>query len=350
MRKERFCRILLPPEIEPQIDAVHNGADVFFDLDDDIKEAVGEFAQVQGKLTGYSDGRLREQFECRLTHTSHMGSNPPTPGDELKAIPYPLQPEGFANALCECYRTFEGYGRFYITILAEGMGYEPQFFTDLLDGAAGAHPAEHRPVMPTPESTTSSILRVMKYDSQTQGESAEGGKECLCEAHLDVGFVTIDPCTETPGLEAEDCDGNWMEVEAMKTQPTEAILLVGETLSKISNGYYTATNHRVLRPPPGVHRIACPFLLRGRPEAIIDTRLAKRIKAKRPGVLSKFKTITIKQLPNVDAGRALVRMVLKDQLEQYKAKKAAAQLEDANSAGGEVVSEDQPATNATACD
>jgi len=324
MRKERFCRILLPEHLEPQIDAVHHGADVFFDLDDETKEAVGTFTQVQKKLTGYSDGRLREQFECRLTHTCHMGDNPPVEGDDLKPIPYPLQPEEFAPALTECYRTFEGYGHFYLSILSEGMGIEPSFWQDLCDEKEGAHPMEHYPKLPTPESTTSSILRVMKYDSQTAGEMGDGGKELLCEAHLDVGFVTIDPCTATPGLEAEDCDGNWREVEAERTRPTEAILLVGETLSKISNGYYTATNHRVRRPEPGVHRIAMPFLLRGRPTAVINTKNAKRIKAKRPGALCKFKTITIKQLPNVDAGRALVRMVLKDQLAQYKAKKASA--------------------------
>jgi len=85
-----------------------------------------------------------------------------------------------------------------------------------------------------------------------------------------------------------------------------------------------------------------PFLMRGRPEAIIQTKTAVRIKAKRPGVLSKFQTVTIRQLPNVDAAKVLVlkdhctatvnpnpitlqvlvRMVLKDQLAQYKEKKA----------------------------
>ena len=120
-------------------------------------------------------------------------------------------------------------------------------------------------------------------------------------------------------------------------------MLIGETLSKITNGYYPATNHRVFRPPPGVHRIAMPFLMRGRPEAVINTKAAKRIKAKRPGVLSKFQTVTIRQLPNVDAAKVrtdplpsgtpthpnsrssakvLVRMVLQDQLAQYKEKKA----------------------------
>ena len=36
------------------------------------KENVGCFTQVQGKLTGYSDGRLREQFECRMTQALYL--------------------------------------------------------------------------------------------------------------------------------------------------------------------------------------------------------------------------------------------------------------------------------------
>jgi len=211
--------------------------------------------------------------------------------------------------------------RFYLCVLAEGMGVDPQWFLDLLDNAKGETAAEHEPVLPEPDNTTSAILRVMKYDSETSGEIGDGGRELLCEAHLDVGFVTIDPCTLTPGLEAEDCDGNWQDMEGNRTYATEANLLIGETFSKITNGYYPATNHRVYRPPPGIHRIAMPFLMRGRPDAVIDTRTAKRIKSKRPGVLSKFKTVTIRQLPNIDAAKVLVRMVLKDQLSQFKADK-----------------------------
>ena len=43
--------------------------------------------------------------------TAHMGDNDPPPGDALKAIPYPLHPPGFAEALKTCYCQFQYYGR-----------------------------------------------------------------------------------------------------------------------------------------------------------------------------------------------------------------------------------------------
>jgi len=46
-----------------------------------------------------------------MTQTAHMGDNEPQPGEELKAIPYPLQPNGFADSLKTCYCQFQFYGR-----------------------------------------------------------------------------------------------------------------------------------------------------------------------------------------------------------------------------------------------
>ena len=43
------------------------------------------------------------------------------------------------------------------------------------------------------------LIRLCKYDCETEGVY---GTDVLCEAHNDVGFLTLDACASTAGLEA----------------------------------------------------------------------------------------------------------------------------------------------------
>ena len=141
----------------------------------------------------------------------------------------------------------------------------------------------------------------------------------LCEDHVDNGLVTLSLITDNPSLEIHRLDDKFhMEEMSVSGANTECIIWVGEQMEKITNGFYKPVRHRVLQPSanPPWYRVAMPFFMRGRPDAVINstqvslllTRFdghffdlptaieAKRIKAKRPGMLSKYETMTMRHI------------------------------------------------------
>merc|ERR1711871_547185 len=117
-----------------------------------------------------------------------------------------------------------------------------------------------------------------------------------------------------------------MEEKRISEGGSECIVWVGEQMEKITNGYYKPVRHRVLQPSarPPWYRVAMPFFLRGRPDAVVNSTKAKRIKAKRPGMLRKFETITMRELAGVDAAKAMLSEYLQDRRER----KAIESMED----------------------
>lgn len=71
-------------------------------------------------------------------------------------------------------------------------------------------------------------------------------------AHTDFELFTI-MHQSAPGLEFVDSkDGNW--VEAHSGNPVRLLIIVGDTLEHVSNGFYRATRHRVRATPIGAQR------------------------------------------------------------------------------------------------
>ncbi|WP_026819382.1 isopenicillin N synthase family dioxygenase [Arthrobacter castelli] len=86
--------------------------------------------------------------------------------------------------------------------------------------------------------------------------------------HADYGFVTLLLQDMIGGLEVRPPESDeWLPVE-----PIEGALVVnlGEMLEVATDGYITATVHRVTAPPPGVDRYSVPFFWAPRLDAVID--------------------------------------------------------------------------------
>ena len=86
--------------------------------------------------------------------------------------------------------------------------------------------------------------------------------------HADYGFVTLLLQDMIGGLEVRPPESEeWLPVE-----PIEGALVVnlGEMLEVATDGYITATIHRVQAPPPGVDRYSVPFFWSPRLDAVID--------------------------------------------------------------------------------
>jgi len=94
----------------------------------------------------------------------------------------------------------------------------------------------------------------------------------LGQEHEDLGLLTLVCHTGVSALEIYDFvnDGGWMDVEAAQTS-ADVIVMVGETLSKISNRCYLPATHRVRRPK--TMRTSIVYQLRCRKDAVLDSQL-----------------------------------------------------------------------------
>ena len=155
-----------------------------------------------------------------------------------------------------------------------------------------------------------SLIRLCRYDAESEGVY---GSNVLCEEHNDVGFITLDACASIAGLEAfRRADNLWVPVEEAPPPPNGQLVLiamVGDTLGRLTNNYYTPCKHRVVKPPEGMERMGLPFLFRGRSDAVLNTKPTRDAcaKAGRAAHLAEMETTTIKELPAFDSARAILR-------------------------------------------
>jgi len=103
-------------------------------------------------------------------------------------------------------------------------------------------------------------LKVIRYPPAVDGSNQGVG------AHKDYGYLAILLQDETGGLQV-GAPGGFIDVEP---QPGAFVCNIGEMFEVTSRGYYEATVHRVLSPPPGRDRISIPYFYGPR----LDARLA----------------------------------------------------------------------------
>ncbi|MBF6174789.1 isopenicillin N synthase family dioxygenase [Nocardia blacklockiae] len=85
-------------------------------------------------------------------------------------------------------------------------------------------------------------------------------------AHKDYGYLALLQQDEVGGLQVQGPDG-WIDAVPV---PGSFVFNIGEMLEIATQGYLTATNHRVVSPPPGVDRYSVPFFLGPRLDAVVE--------------------------------------------------------------------------------
>ncbi|MCQ1948156.1 isopenicillin N synthase family oxygenase [Arthrobacter sp. zg-Y1116] len=87
-------------------------------------------------------------------------------------------------------------------------------------------------------------------------------------AHADYGFITLLLQDSVGGLEVKPHESDtWLPVEPI---PGALVVNLGEMLEVATQGYLSATIHRVLAPAPGVDRYAIPFFWSPRLDTVIN--------------------------------------------------------------------------------
>jgi len=97
------------------------------------------------------------------------------------------------------------------------------------------------------------------------------------DIHADTGMLTIIPCIHRiPGsLQIFDFSRNsWVSIEEnglpKDSQQMRCVIISGDILSRMSNNYYLATQHRVVMPPHSTERVSMIYEILPYPEWIID--------------------------------------------------------------------------------
>jgi isopenicillin N synthase-like dioxygenase len=128
--------------------------------------------------------------------------------------------------------------------LAAGLGQDEGYFDTWFDEEASTH------------------IKIIHYPGRDSGADADQG----VGAHKDYGYLALLQQDEVGGLQVEGPDG-WFDVAPV---PGSFVFNIGEMLEIATQGYLTATRHRVVSPPPGVDRYSVPFFLGPRLDAVVE--------------------------------------------------------------------------------
>lgn len=88
--------------------------------------------------------------------------------------------------------------------------------------------------------------RFMKYHPRSEDEEVKT-KSVWLKGHTDFGTITILYSQPVAGLQILSRDGQWKWV---KHVPNALVINTGDAMEFLSGGFYRATIHRVVQPPP----------------------------------------------------------------------------------------------------
>ncbi len=165
---------------------------------------------------------------------------------------------GFREALEPWNAQMEAVGGVLLRAMAEALGQPAGCFDEM--------------VTPHPELLT----KVIRYPAPTVDHPSDQG----VGAHRDTGFLSFIHQDAIGGLEV-DRDGTFVGVPPVRGA---FVVNIGEMLQLVTRGYFKATVHRVVSPPPGVERISIAFFYNPRLEATLaPIDLPPALAAEAPG-------------------------------------------------------------------
>jgi len=171
-------------------------------------------------------------------------------------FPWPDHPDNFEKNITEYFQFQELLGSVILSTISVGRNESKDSLTKFLDV-----PQENTDY-------TSSVLFIRHYLSEIVGENLDARtvwpKDHTRE-HTDSGILTLKPLSEIAALQIMRwSDAKWVDAEVRNknTDKCPIIILVGEELGFLSNGYFKAAIHRVAFQDTTT-RVSLPFQLRG---------------------------------------------------------------------------------------
>ncbi|MCU1684354.1 MAG: Iron/ascorbate-dependent oxidoreductase [Amycolatopsis sp.] len=128
--------------------------------------------------------------------------------------------------------------------LAAALGQGEDYFDTWFDAEASTH------------------VKIVQYPGRPDENSDQG-----VGVHKDYGYLALLQQDDVGGLQVQASDGSWIDA---KPVPGAFVFNIGEMLEIATQGYLTATRHRVVSPPVGVKRLSVPFFLGPRLDAVVE--------------------------------------------------------------------------------
>ncbi len=124
------------------------------------------------------------------------------------------------------------------------------------------------------------LLKIIRYRRPDAAADEPADDEQGVGAHRDTGFLSFVHQDGVGGLQVER-DGWLIDVAP---RPRALVVNIGEMFQLVTRGYYKATVHRVVSPPPGVDRISLAYFFNPKLEAtLVPIDLAPHLAAAAPG-------------------------------------------------------------------
>ena len=200
------------------------------------------YTPLGGELTG---GRADLREEIDLGPERDRVHDPRDPWQRLHGPnQWPRQLPQFKTTMTDWAEQMDRLGRTVLHALAEGLGIDPDHFIDW--------------VTPDPEAT----IKVIRYPAPTSSEQPQG-----VGTHRDFGLLTFVLQDGVDGLQVQRNDGTYLPVPHL---PGSFVVNLGEMLQVATHGYYRATVHRVVSPPPGTERYSTIYFYNPRLSATVD--------------------------------------------------------------------------------
>lgn len=178
----------------------------------------------------------------------------------LEVLPRSLEDvcPGCCSTLIEGQRVLFDMGARVLQMALAGLGGEMPDVQDLVDSPDGLQVG----------ASSATVHRFAWYESELGDAEAADEKECVAfAAHTDGSWLTLIPCSSTPGLEVSTPAG-WQSPEKGRS-PGRVAVLTGDGLQFLSKSFYSAALHRVVQPPAGSPpRLSAPLLFRASPKYV----------------------------------------------------------------------------------
>ena len=119
------------------------------------------------------------------------------------------------------------------------------------------------------EDSPQNLLRIINYPAMTGDEEPSAIRAA---AHEDINLITVLCAGTESGLQAQDVDGNWHEIQC---NSGSIAVNTGDMLQMCSDGYFPSTTHRVINPEAdkmNVARMSMPLFLHPNDNVVLSDK------------------------------------------------------------------------------
>lgn len=230
----------------------YKAVEEFFALPEEKKkEYVCEKGGGQRGYTPFGTEHAKDNPHKDLKEFWHVGREVPEDHKFNKYYPRNVWPSssdipGFEPNLQNLFDELDKTSQILLEALGKALDVPQSYFDDMIE-------------------TGNSILRAIHYPPV--GEAPPAGS-VRAAAHGDINLITILMGATASGLQLQDKDGTWLDVE---TKPGQLVVDSGDMMSRITNGVIPATIHRVINPEESnTARFSMPFFVHPHPEAMLE--------------------------------------------------------------------------------